>query len=552
MTEPMRRIEAFVARVHRRLNQRRLHYAAAWTSAGVGGALAFLALAFVAMGTTVPIVLYPAAVIAGALVGTTAWAWRRVSHERAAQFADQHFGLADGLAAAQRFAREGRRGGFYTLQARWAARAVARLHADTVRPRPQKRVWCAAALAVALAAGLGFVPPSRAVRERRALEEELQQQTETLNEQVQQYVDELLQGAEEEELELLRPDELRQWVAELGKQKDVQEAMRQYARVEQKLAEASRKLNRARDERLLSEAARELKKDASHKHLGEQLAQKKYRDAAEAMQKLQHHTRDKLDTARTRTDQLRSASSRMAHAARRSGQRNGDNRHRGQPQDRDAQAKPPEQDGTVADLDKLEQANPVELSDQIEELDEAARECDKRLCECESSCRKCGSCSAQQRRALNKAGQSANRRLAALTRSLKRLDAARRAQRQLDTLRRKLGQCQSCVAGQCANPFLAPGGKHAGVGSDLSTNEDFTREDGVPTALTGTPGMGPSLVTVESADEGTGVSGRNATGRQIEFARQVESFVKREDIPAPLKSGVKRYFTTIHEDKELP
>jgi len=35
-----------------------------------------------------------------------------------------------------------------------------------------------------------------------------------------------------------------------------------------------------------------------------------------------------------------------------------------------------------------------------------------------------------------------------------------------------------------------------------------------------------------------------------EFKRQFESFVEREDVPEDLKTGVKNYFTKIHDNEK--
>jgi hypothetical protein len=72
-------------------------------------------------------------------------------------------------------------------------------------------------------------------------------------------------------------------------------------------------------------------------------------------------------------------------------------------------------------------------------------------------------------------------------------------------------------------------------------------DNGQTTQLKGTKGQGPSLTTVETAEDGSGVSTRRAVDRQRTFQRQFESFVAREDIPDEVKDGVKQYFQVIHQ-----
>jgi hypothetical protein len=94
------------------------------------------------------------------------------------------------------------------------------------------------------------------------------------------------------------------------------------------------------------------------------------------------------------------------------------------------------------------------------------------------------------------------------------------------------------------------GGKNAGWGSTESRRDgtDELVDNGQTTQLKGIQGAGPSLKTVESADDGTGVSTRQATARVRNYQQQFESFVEREDVPDEVKQGVKRYFEIIHQD----
>ena len=52
---------------------------------------------------------------------------------------------------------------------------------------------------------------------------------------------------------------------------------------------------------------------------------------------------------------------------------------------------------------------------------------------------------------------------------------------------------------------------------------------------------------VEDAEDGEGVATRRSTSQQREYAKQMESFVQREEVPPAIKEGGKRYFEGIHE-----
>jgi hypothetical protein len=73
--------------------------------------------------------------------------------------------------------------------------------------------------------------------------------------------------------------------------------------------------------------------------------------------------------------------------------------------------------------------------------------------------------------------------------------------------------------------------------------------------IQGQKGQGPSDKTIEAADSGDRTGSRRAGARERTYQKQAESFVRREDVPAEVKEGVKNYFKTIQdkpEDKPAP
>ena len=85
-----------------------------------------------------------------------------------------------------------------------------------------------------------------------------------------------------------------------------------------------------------------------------------------------------------------------------------------------------------------------------------------------------------------------------------------------------------------------------GISESTRSEQDALVDNGQHTRLKGQKGAGPSLVSVESADEGSGVSSIQHTAVQRSFERQVESFVEHEDVPDDVKRGVRTYFEQIH------
>ena len=68
--------------------------------------------------------------------------------------------------------------------------------------------------------------------------------------------------------------------------------------------------------------------------------------------------------------------------------------------------------------------------------------------------------------------------------------------------------------------------------------------------MSGTHGTGPSTTSVEEAGSGAGSGTAISEHQRQEYQRQLESFVRREDIPETVKAGVKAYFENIHAIEE--
>jgi hypothetical protein len=138
------------------------------------------------------------------------------------------------------------------------------------------------------------------------------------------------------------------------------------------------------------------------------------------------------------------------------------------------------------------------------------------------------------------------------------LGARQRAKEKLDKLRAGMGDARQFAQGQSQMLGLAqsmmqgqqPGGQQAGKGSVESRRDaqDELKDNGNMAQLQGNPNAeGPSTNSVESAESGTGIAGRAAVDRNREFRRQMESLVRRDDIPEELKLGVREYFERVHE-----
>lgn len=523
MTNQPNRIEAFVAAVRSRLNRHRLWTVLIWTVAAAAGVLVIVGLWYTIPGYAVPRSLIGWTVAVAAVIGVAAWAIARRSQDQAAAFADRFFGLKNAVASYLHFSRAERRDGYYALQAVQTTDQVAELDAGSVRYRPPRRGLFLAFGLVAIAVPLGLRGPSDAVLQQQRLEEVTQRETESINQELEEMVEQLREETPDPlEKELLVPDKLRKWVDELAVTKDQKEALRQYARLERKLNEARLATQRRRDEQLWNRAAAELANSPETKPLAKPLEEKNYDRAAQQLHKLDPKSNKPLSQQRRELARLKAASQRMASAA--SSQSGG---------------------GNGSDGSDLAQSM-EDLSDAVNNLDDALEEAERQ----ESQL---GECTSEQMSECQSCQKQASDKLCKMCDGLKKLSTMRRVEKKISMLCKKCSNCQSGLCNACM-ACMSPkaGGKKAGWASAEShrINIDELVDNGQTTQLKGIKGRGPSLTTVESADDGSGVSTRQSTARVRDYQKQFESFVQREDVPEQVKQGVKRYFEIIHEGDE--
>lgn len=543
-------IDSFVRAVRRRLNRHRFWNAVVWSAVLAAAVMVAVALVYVAAGYAVPPVWYLLVGGVAVVMSLALWLSRRVGCEAAAVFVDRHFGLEDAVISCRHFAESGRSGGFYELQAEQTEGRVSRLDAAAVRYRPPRRIIAVALILGTLAIGLGFKPPSDAVRQQIALERQTRQQTEQINKRLAELIDKLEESLEDgEEQELLEPDRLRRWVDELKETADRKEALRQYARFEKKLNEASARLQEKRDEQLLDRAARELDKDRETRDLARQLQQKNYEEAAKQLKGLRPKQKQ-LSEQRKELARLQAAAHRMTTAARSFQQDQSQlqrlTRNR-QPEQDALRRLSRERSGTSGLSGENTSDETRGLEDDIQDLEDALEEWEDALDDAELELLEDGECEEVTLEECEMCRACVGDELDEMAKKLCRLALKRRARGRLSKLCRACSQCQSSL---CNNPRA--GGKKAGWGSDPSRREETDEliDNEQYTQLKGIKGQGPSMVTVEQAADGSGVSTRRHEARDRTFRRQVESFVQREDVPQDVRAGVKEYFQNIHQVDE--
>lgn len=550
------RILAFLSAVKARLDLAWLVRAFCGSLLLVGSVLCIWCLAWIWRGYAVPASGYIAAAVALPFMALAAWMLGRASQRKAARIADEHFGLKDAISSHLGFSDEHREGEFIALQAEATAVRVQSLSPRSIPVQWPRRMLTIAGVLLLSCFVMGFKKDSPIVVERLALETETLRKSDEVNKELEKQVEELLKSATDEEKELLHPDEWRQWVKDLRETKDRKEAMRQYAELERKISEAAQKLSQRDAEQLLAKAAQEMKQTAELKPISKSLEEQNYRHAAEQLRqmKLQADVR-KPDEAQKELARLKSASQRMAAAARNFQQRTGQQGNQGKGnQSQPSQNQNSQQSGQNQQQSQGQQGSQGQQSmdQQMTSLEQAVQNLEQQLQQQQQqqqqqnpnqSQSQCQACQNQ-----------ANQALQNLTQSMCQSSAKRDMMKKLQSLGQCAGKCQGFMCnkeGQSLSQCMGtqPGGKKAGSGSVESrrAESDSTQDNGSRDQLTGQKGSGPSNTSIESADSGTGRATRSATLQEKAFQRQVESFIQREDVPAEVKEGVKEYFKGIQQ-----
>lgn len=545
-------LKSFVAAVRRRLLLRRLLSLGVVAVCIAFGVVLIAALLRVAFGYAAEPWWYAAAA-AGAVLGTlVSWLLTLPRVDESARHADAAFGLQDALISWLHFAGKGRHEGFYALQAQQTAQKLEGLDARTIGVAPRQNRWLTALCLVAIASALGFMKPSDAVLLRQAQEEFTLAETARINDDLEQELEELTKDLGEEERELVDPDKLSEQIDAFEETAEPRAALRQYAKLEQMLQEQMAKLNQRRDEELAAKAAAELDKASETRKLAKPLQQKQYKKTAEQLSQMTPQKTAKLSEQQKQAARLRAASQRMAAAARSRRGANGSSGagSAGQQGDNASSSSGSQggdgsaSGGTGSSGGELGEAM-LDLDAAVAELEDALRKAldqEKKLGQCDSQCQsRCDSC-------LSKCDSA----LSSLSRCLSKMGVKKKACDRLNKLCKACSQCQGGLCNSQSNSLCRSpnaGGRNAGAGSVESRREptDEALAAGPSERLSGIKGEGHSLKSVESADDGSGVASRQATTKRREFRRGVESFVNREDIPASVRRGVKRYFESIHD-----
>lgn len=529
-----REIQRFLVAVRSHLARGRRRAVLARVICGACLLAVFWAIAWRLTGYAVP----PSGfIVISALAAMTVGAWiamgrRNLRH--GAIVADREFALKDGLISWLEFHEANRTGEIYQLGERQMERRIAALDVKQIPVSSNRRTYAMAALFGTIAGFLALLPHSDAVRKRLAQEAMTSERSAEIEKQMDVAIEEIVRNMTDGEKQWLKPESLRAWAKQLQSTKDARENEVQLARIEQEISKAMLGLEARQDEAVLKLAAEELAKSPGieARQLAKKLESKQFKKAAEGLndikpairQGMNQHDRANLQKNAAATSDV---AKRMADGARK--------REFGNPQGDHAR-----NDGTG----KGRQDQMQGLKESLEEFEVQANQLARSLEKNEKE-------EVNQARVLGKTMDGLGERL-------EMLGARHQAREQLDALRRGLADARQFAQGKSENLGLAAAATESsrsassapGSGKDPSRREqrDEHKENDSYVELKGKANLdGPSSHSVESAASGAGVAGRSHVEKQRDFKRQLESLVRRDDIPQSLKLGVREYFERVHD-----
>ena len=325
----------------------------------------------------------------------------------------------------------------------------------------------------------------------------------------------LEESLNEKEKELYSAKELREMVERLRSTSDKKDALKQYAKLEQKVNELTERMKLRDDEKLLAELAKKLQKNRDSEKLGELLSKNSYKKATKELDKLKNCSSLSLKQQKKMADKLKQMAKQMKNTA----------------------------DQLKANQSTLKK-NIASLSKASDAMQKALKRAMQEMIQNQSVSQEC-----QQKG--DKSRKESNNSLSEMIEGLKKIGTKSSFQKKMKAMKNALSNAQRMIAKP--GRLLQGAQKKAGMGSVASKNQEaaYFLEPGYDTQLQGVKGQGKSVFQVEDSQSGSGVSQqRISKTRKIDFKKQVESFIGRNDIPQPMKNGVKAYFKTVHEQGE--
>lgn len=443
---------------------------------------------------------------------------QRYDYMRAAEYADRHFILNEALVSVIDFKRKGEENGFHKLHLARTENKCAEQDPRLIKITVPWFNVLVSSLLFLLVGVLSIMDDSPEITARRNRRDMTRRLTTEINEQLKKEFENIQKQLTPEEQKIAKQAELEKYLQRLETRENLKDAMRQYARLERQIERISQSEQVSRNEKLLREIARQLMRSRDTRRMGEMFDRGQYKNAANELKKYKSEEpeeNNKFNQLKKSMNAMREASENLSG--------------------NDSQLK--------QDIKELEKA--------MEKLEKAMRQAGRDG----KDCRKCSNC--------NSLNKDMNKKLNKLADSLSRQQTAKDFMAKMQQLRNAMRAAQNkmCKQGNGMKPGgmgNKPGngnnpGQGPGIGSAAAGNFNNEKSgddnSGFLSRVEGMKGDGLTSRKVESALDGSAVSRRGRKILDTEFKYRMEEFINRGDVPDSMKSGVKKYFSTIHENQ---
>ena len=325
------KLENFLAQVAKRLNMDTSIKVSIYAALAFSCIVLILSLFYLTQGYAVPSYVFILAVAIGAGLAVYLGMKKWLDKKHAAYFADQHFDLKNGIATALHL-NESKGGEFDEMQEQWTDSKISDCNPSSIPFSFSKKLMGLAFLLTIAAGSVAFIPTSQSVLNQQAEEEATLDRSQEAIDKLKEAIEEMEKDLSKEELAEIDLDAIKKQVDELEATGDRKEAVRQFAKLEQKARNMSKELDQKKDEEALKKAIKNLKKSTSKdaKKLAKKLEKKQFKEAAKQMKSLapkqmnkELSKKEQLRKAKEQIEKLRAVSKQLAASSKSNSQANG-------------------------------------------------------------------------------------------------------------------------------------------------------------------------------------------------------------------------------------
>ena len=503
----MQDINKFIADCRKRINQEIFLSALSTFMLTCAVLLCVLSLTYILRGYAVnPMtLLYPLPLAIIAIL--MRYSREKKCDAKASLFADEFFKLNNALTSARNFSQSSKEDPFHQIHFR---RTSDQCRALSITEIPVEVPWkkiIATTLYVALCVIFMTYDDSPEVAFKKARDQKVLAISTQINKELNKKIDDLDESLNAEEKEEFKKSDIAKKVKELEAGKDKLEQLKKLSALEKSLKDFQNSLNNADDKRLMDKLSDKLSKSLKNKELAKNLEQGQYGKAAKGLEKLEMKDSDSLKALNQKSQNIKELSKAMQKA--------------------------------LKDL-KL---NKSKLAQAMKDFS------DKNLKLSDKMCQMCENPDKGDQDAKNMVLSQMNQSMSNMKSMLMQMQMKSDLNSKMDSLNSSLMQMQSSLAKEDMPPM---GNKGAGSESPELKLENRGTLKGLDFNSLRAKGQvgekGETQFSKEEAQSGSAQSG--VTAKQINqenLKRQVESFIKRADIPPDVHNIVKEYFNSLHK-----